>query len=140
MAYWLVKTEPEEYSFENLAAKERDLWDGVRNFKALKNLRSMQIGDLLFVYHTGKIKAIVGVAEVVSSAYPDPQENDERYVVIDIAARYFLGRPVTLKEIKENPAFIGWELIKQPRLSVMEVSPDHWQLVLDLAGKGKSAL
>lgn len=138
MAYWLVKTEPEEYSFEILRSKGRDVWNGVRNFKALKNIRSMQVYDLLFIYHTGKEKAIVGVAEAVSFPYQDPNEDDPRFVVIDVAPLYYLASPFTLKEVKENPAFLGWELINQPRLSVMGVIPEHWQLVHDLAGMGQS--
>ena len=116
MAYWLVKTEPNDYSYADLEKLDRDRWNGVRNFTALKNMRQMQIGDLVFVYHTGEEKAIVGVAEILAAAYPDPGEQDARYVVVDLAPRYRLWRPVTLKEIKAEPRFGDWELVRQSRL------------------------
>ncbi|AQS60542.1 ubiquinol-cytochrome C reductase [Desulforamulus ferrireducens] len=133
MAYWLAKTEPNCYSYADLARLSRDRWDGVRNFKALKYMRAMELGDLVFIYHTGKEKAIVGVAEVVATAYPDPEEQDPRYIVVDVSPRYPLDRPVTLKEIKANPVFGAWELVHQPRLSVMPVSEEHWTLIHHMA-------
>jgi len=133
LAYWLVKTEPNDYSYADLEKLGRDRWNGVRNFAALKNMRQMQIGDLVFVYHTGEEKAIVGVAEILAAAYPDPGEQDARYVVVDLAPRYHLGRPVTLKEIKAEPRFGDWELVRQSRLSVMPVTEAYWQLIQNLA-------
>ncbi|MDR3588531.1 MAG: EVE domain-containing protein [Negativicutes bacterium] len=133
MAYWLVKTEPNEYSYADLEKLGRDRWNGVRNFVALKHLRQMQPDDLVFVYHTGEEKAVVGVAEVAAAAYPDPAEQDPRYVVVDLIPRYRLERPVSLKEIKAEPRFGEWELVRQARLSVMPVSQAHWQLVRHLA-------
>ncbi len=133
MAYWLAKTEPESYSYNDLARLGRDRWNGVRNFKALKYMRAMQLGDLVFIYHTGKEKAIVGVAEVMATAYPDPEEQDPRYIVVDVAPRYLLDRPVTLREVKQNPVFGEWELVHQPRLSVMPVIEEHWDLVHQMA-------
>jgi len=129
MAYWLAKTEPESYSYADLERLGRDRWNGVKNFAALKHIGTMEPGDLVFIYHTGKEKAIVGVAEVVSSAYPDPTETDERFIVIDIEPRYRLDRPVTLKEIKLNTVFQEWALVRQSRLSVMPVTQEHWLLI-----------
>jgi predicted RNA-binding protein with PUA-like domain len=133
LAYWLVKTEPKEYSYADLERLGRDRWNGVRNFVALKHMRQMQTGDLVFVYHTGDEKAIVGVAEVLAAAYPNPADSDARYVVVDLAPRYRLARPVTLKEIKAEPRFGEWELVRQSRLSVMPVSEACWQLIQQLA-------
>lgn len=134
MAYWLVKTEPESYSYEDLATLGRDRWNGVRNFKAISYIRKMQPEDLVFVYHTGKEKAIIGIAKVISKPYPDPEENDERFLVVDLASQYRLNRPVTLKEIKATPEFAAWELVRLPRLSVMPVLPEHWSLVHAMSG------
>ena len=127
MAYWLMKTEPEEYGFHHLEQKERDVWDGVRNFTAIKNIRKMTPGDMAFIYHTGKQKSIVGVAEIVSSAYPAPGE--KKFFNVDVASRYRLPRPVSLAEIKSNPIFAGWELVRLPRLSVMPASREYWSEV-----------
>jgi predicted RNA-binding protein with PUA-like domain len=129
MAYWLAKTEPESFSYSDLEKLGRDRWNGVKNFAALKHISNMTPGDEIFIYHTGKEKAIVGVAEIVSSAYPDPNETDERLIVADVEPRYRLNRPVTLKEIKLNSIFQNWELVRQSRLSVMPVTPEHWELI-----------
>jgi predicted RNA-binding protein with PUA-like domain len=131
MNYWLLKTEPEDYSFTDLAKAETDTWDGVKNHQAQKNIRAMTPGDLVFIYHTGREKAVVGVGEVVSLPFADP--TDEKFTAVTIRARYQLSRPVTLAEIKETPQFAGWALVRQPRLSVMPVSQTQWQGVLDLA-------
>jgi predicted RNA-binding protein with PUA-like domain len=129
MAYWLAKTEPESFSYADLERLGQDRWNGVKNFAALKHMKNMELGDLVFIYHTGKEKAIVGVAEVVAKAYPDPNETDKRFIVVDVKPCYPLDRPVTLKEIKSNPLFQEWELVRQSRLSVMPVSEEHWQFI-----------
>lgn len=129
MAYWLAKTEPESFSYADLQQLGHDRWNGVKNFAALKHIKNMKPGDLLFIYHTGKEKAIVGVAEIVSPPYPDPNETDSRFIVVDVEPRYLLSRPVTLKEIKATTAFHSWELVRLSRLSVMPVTQEHWQLV-----------
>ncbi len=133
MAYWLAKTEPESFSYNDLEELGQDRWNGVKNFAALKHMKQMNLGDLVFIYHTGKEKAIIGVAEVVSQAYPDPNETDQRFVVVDVIPCYRLDRPVTLKEIKANPLFQEWELVRQSRLSVMPVTTEHWQFILTSA-------
>lgn len=135
MAYWLLKTEPDEYSYADLEKLGRDRWNGVRNFRALANMRRMAAGDQALIYHTGKEKAIVGIAEIIAPAYPDPAGGDKRFVVVDIAPRSRLPRPVTLAEIKADPAFAAWELVRLPRLSVMPVPPDHWRRLLAIANE-----
>ena len=131
MAYWLVKTEPEDYSYYDLAGVEADTWDGVRNRQAQKHLRTMMPGDLVFIYHTGKEKAVVGVAEVVAGPFPDP--TDQAFTAVSLRALYPLQRPVALREIKEAPRFAEWALVRQSRLSVMPVLSEYWQSVLDMA-------
>jgi predicted RNA-binding protein with PUA-like domain len=135
MSYWLAKTEPETFSYADLERLKKDMWDGVRNFTAAKHIKAMQPGDLILIYHSGKEKAIVGVAEAVSAPYPDPTSTDPRFVTIDVIPRYRLNRPVSLREIKARPEFAEWELVRQSRLSVMPVTASHWQLIMQLAGQ-----
>lgn len=131
MNYWLLKTEPEEYSFADLVAAGEDIWDGVRNPQAQKYLKAMSAGDAAFIYHTGSEKAIVGNAVITSAPLADPGDN--RYVAVKVKAGEPLPRAVTLKEIKADPAFSEWELVRLPRLSVMPVSADIRQKILMLA-------
>jgi predicted RNA-binding protein with PUA-like domain len=133
MAYWLAKTEPDTFNYADLERLGKDRWNGVRNFVALRHMRQMQPGDMVFIYHTGKEKAIVGIAEVVSLPYPDPESDDSRFIVVEFIPKRWLTRPVTLKEIKTSQAFADWELVTQSRLSVMPVSVDNWQKILVLA-------
>lgn len=133
MAYWLAKTEPDSFSYSDLVKLGKDKWNGVRNFIALRHMRQMQPGDLVFIYHTGKEKAIIGIAEVTSLPYPDPEAEDSRFIVVDIIPQRSLERPVTLKEIKTSQQFGDWELVTQSRLSVMPVSPENWQRILTIA-------
>lgn len=133
MARWLVKTEPHEYSFADLQEAGRDVWDGVKNNLALKHMRQMAPGDEVLVYHTGNVRAAVGVARVVSEPYPDPNESEDRWVVVDVEAVRALARPVSLKEVKSDPAFAEWELVRNSRLSVMPVPDDLWARLLSMA-------
>ena len=126
---WLLKTEPSAYSFGQLQRDGRTLWDGVKNPMALKHLREIRTGDQLFIYHTGDEKAVVGTATAVSDAYVDPK----RGPAVDIAPTAPLARPVTLAEIKADPRFKQWELVRLPRLSVMPVSAEHWRAIEQLA-------
>jgi len=130
--YWLVKTEPQEYSYADLEKRVRDVWDGVKNPVALKNLQDMRPGDPVFVYHTGNEKAVIGVARVVSLPYPDP--SGSALSVVELAPVYRLSRPVTLAEIKQDPAFEEWELVHLPRLSVMPVTQGYWDKIHAMAG------
>ncbi len=139
MNYWLVKTEPEEYSWDDLVAEKRCVWDGVKAPKALKNMSQMKPGDRLFIYHTGKERSIIGTGEVVSYPYPDPSENNPKLLVIEIGPLSKLNRPISLKEIKQIAAqgghFNKWDLVRLPRLSVMPVSQEDWNFVLELSNK-----
>ena len=124
---WLLKTEPGSYSYEDLEREGRAVWDGVSNPVALKNLRSMKEGDAVVVYHTGDERAAVGLAEVVRAAYPDPKAGDARQVVVDLAARGRLKRPVRLDEIKAMSVFSASPLVKQGRLSVVPLTAEQWK-------------
>lgn len=126
--YWILKTEPSAYSFDQLEADKRTTWDGVKNPVALKNLRSMRPGDEAMVYHTGDEKAIVGLAKIVSDPRPDPK--DPKLVVIDLAAGSRVKKPVTLAIIKADPVFKDLALVRQGRLSVVPVSADLWKRLL----------
>lgn len=132
MNYWLVKTEPDCYAYADLVRDRRTVWDGVSNAWALSFLRQMKKGDRVFVYHTGKEKQIVGIAEVVKEPYPDPSAEDEKLVVVDLKAVKALPRPVTLAEIKKDKRFADFELVKFSRLSVMPVTPERWRALLEL--------
>ena len=135
MPFWLLKTEPTVYSYDDLVAKNRDVWDGVANPAALKNMRSMTAGDLAFIYHTGDEKSVIGIAEVVKAAYPDPKGDSEKSVVIDLKPKTKLKHPVSLKTIKADSAFAGWDLVRLPRLSVMEVNKKMWDRIVHLSEK-----
>jgi predicted RNA-binding protein with PUA-like domain len=119
---WLLKTEPGTYSYDDLEREGRAVWDGVTNPVALKNLRAMKAGDRAFVYHTGDERAVVGRAEVVKTAYPDPRGDNDRLVVVDLKAAGRLARPVTLDEIKKLPVFADSPLVRQGRLSVVPLT------------------
>jgi predicted RNA-binding protein with PUA-like domain len=126
MAYWLFKEEPDHYSLENLFRDKRTVWAGVENNLALKHLRSVQKGDRVLYYHTGKEKAVVGVMEIVKGPYRDPTHDDARLVVVDVKPVRRLDRPVSLAEIKANPKFADFALVRISRLSVMPVTNEQW--------------
>ncbi len=131
---WLLKTEPNEYSYTDLEEENTAVWDGVKNALALKNMRAMLPEEEVFIYHTGKERRIVGLAKVASVAYPDPKLNDLKRVVIDIQAVRKLPETVTLSQIKQNEKFVGFDLLRLPRLSIVPVLPEHWHYLLELAG------
>jgi predicted RNA-binding protein with PUA-like domain len=132
LQYWLLKSEPDCFSYEDLLAKGREHWDGVRNYQARNNLSAMHIGDLCLFYHSVSEKAVVGIAEVASTAYPDPTTDDDRWGVVDVVPKKKLKRPVTLAEIKENPALQDMKLIRQSRLSVTPLTEDEFNEVLKM--------
>jgi predicted RNA-binding protein with PUA-like domain len=134
MAYWLLKTEPDCYAWDDLARDKSAVWDGITNALALKHIRTMKKGDLALVYHTGDERAAVGVAEVTSAPYADPKADDEKLVVVDVRLKQKLAQPVTLADIKADPAFAGWDLLRNGRLGVVPVPEPMWRRVLDLAG------
>ena len=132
--YWIVKTEPSTYSYDDLERQKTAVWDGVKNNLALKHLRQMKPGDRLLIYHTGDEKAVVGLAEVVSEPYPDPKQQDAKRTVVDLRALGRLPRPVPLAEIKKDRAFADLGLVRMGRLSVMPASADQFKRLLKLGG------
>ena len=132
---WLFKTEPTAYSFQQLQKDQKTVWDGVKNNLALKNLKEIKKGDPILVYHTGDEKAAVGIARAVSGAYPDPSKKDPKLLVVDIEAVKPLPRPVTLAEIKANSTLAKFDLVRLPRLSIMTVTEEQWNLIEGMAKK-----
>ena len=126
MAQWLVKEEPEHYSYDQLVKERKTVWAGVKNPLAQKHLRSIRKGDRIFYYHTGKEKAIVAIAAAASDAYPDPTDATQKSFVVDVAPVSALRRPVTLAEIKADRAFADFPLVRMSRLSVMPVTDAEW--------------
>jgi predicted RNA-binding protein with PUA-like domain len=135
MSYWIVKTEPSTYSYDDLASQKTAVWDGVKNNLALKYLRQMQPGDRVLVYHTGDEKAVVGVAQVTSQAYPDPKQKDPKLAVVDLKADDRLPRPVPLAEIKKDRVFADLGLVRIGRLSVMPASAEQFNRLLKLGAQ-----
>jgi len=133
MAYWIMKTEPESYSFQQLVAEKKARWDGVSNPVALRNMRAMHQGDEVMIYHTGKEKACIGLARVASEPYADPTDDSGRLFVIDITPVRELKRAVPLAEIKGTPELADLALVRQPRLSVMPATPAQWAKILAMA-------
>lgn len=134
MRYWLLKTEPDGYSYTDLERDSSTVWDGVSNHLALKHLRTMEIGDLVLIYHTGKERRVIGVAQVITQPYPDPKLDDTKRVVVQLRAVRRLPQPVTLTQIKQDEHFEGFDLLRLSRLSVVPVSESHWQRLLHLTG------
>ena len=132
MAYWLLKTEPQEYSYTDLEQQGRAVWNGVKNPLALKYLRTMQPQDEALIYHTGKERAVVGIAQILTLPYPDPALDEPKLVVVDIQAMRSLTSPVTLAKIKQSNNFKDFDLIRLPRLSVVPVADQYWQQILQL--------
>jgi predicted RNA-binding protein with PUA-like domain len=126
MAQWLVKEEPEHYSYDALVREGKTVWAGVKNPLAQKHLRAVRKGDRIFYYHTGKEKAVVAIARAASDAYPDPKDKEGKAVVVDVVPDKKLPRPVTLAEIKADPSFASFALVRMSRLSVMPVSDAEW--------------
>lgn len=135
MGRWLLKSEPDTYSFDDLVRDKETVWDGVSNPVALKNIRSMKKGDLAFFYHTGGVRAVIGVAEISSDPYPDPKAKNDKLVVVKIKHKKKLSREVSLDEIKADKVFAGWELLRIGRLSVVPVPAAMWDRVEKLSEK-----
>lgn len=149
MAYWLMKSEPDAYSIDDLEKDRVEPWDGIRNYQARNMIRDdMKIGDKAFFYHSScKVPAVVGIMTIASDAYPDPTQfdpkseyfdaespqHDPRWLLVDVAFERKLGRPITLKELKERPGLGNFRLIQRGnRLSIFPVSEEHWNTILDL--------
>jgi predicted RNA-binding protein with PUA-like domain len=132
MAYWLLKTEPENYSYFDLERDGSTVWDGVKNSLALKHLRTMLLGDLALIYHTGKERQVMGVAEIISQPYADPELNDTKRVVVDVRTLRRVSQILTLAQIKQDDKFTDFDLLRLPRLSVVPVSELYWQRLIEL--------
>ncbi len=133
-AYWLLKTDPDSYTFADLEREGKTIWDGVRNAAALKHLRAMRLGDVALIYHTGAERQAVGLAEITSAPYPNPQVGDPKLVVVDVRASRRLPHPITLAAIKADAFFADFALIRQGRLSVVPVSSAQWERLMQMAG------
>ena len=127
MAHWLLKTEPSTYSFEDLEREKETRWDGVRNAAALQHIRSMQPGDQAVIYHSGDVRAAVGLAQITAAPYADPEGDSEKWAVVDLRVAGRLAQPVELATIKADPLFAESPLLRISRLSVVPLTPDQFR-------------
>ena len=132
---WLVKQEPEDYSWDDLVRDKKTAWTGVRNFQARNNLRNMKTGDAILFYHSGKDKSVVGIAEVAKAAYPDPTAEADSWIAVDIKPVKPLAKPVSLADIRANAKLHDLLLVRQSRLSVMPVSTADFDEIVKMSGK-----
>ena len=135
MAYWLIKSEPFKYSWDQFEKDKKTFWDGVRNYAARNNLRSMKKGDLAFFYHSNEGVEIVGIAQVVKESYQDPTTTETAWLAVDFKPYKKLKKPVTLAAIKAEKKLANMALVKQGRLSVQPVTETEWAIVLQMAGE-----
>ena len=133
--YWLMKSELDVYPYAQLVADGTTHWDGVRNYQARNNLRDMQVGDLCLYYHSNEGKEVVGIAEVIKPPYQDPTTDNTQWVAVDVKPYKKLDKTVTLAQIKADPRLSDIGLIRQPRLSVISISEDHFNIILELANE-----
>ena len=133
MNYWLIKSEPNTWSWEDQVKEGVSMWDGVRNYQARNNLKKMKIKDLCFFYHSVKEKSIIGIVKVVKEYYPDPTDKTGKFVVVDVKPIKKLNHPVALYQIKEDKKLKNIALIKQSRLSVMPLSKTEWENILKIS-------
>lgn len=131
--YWLIKSEPHKYSWEQFEKDQLTFWDGVRNYLARNNLRGMKVGDLCMYYHSNEGKEVVGIAEVVRESYQDPTTDDQNWVVVDVKPVQKLKMPVSLATMKADPRLQGIELIRMSRLSVSKLKKDEFDIILSLS-------
>lgn len=135
MNYWLVKSEPFKYSWDAFEKDGKTTWDGVRNYAARNNLQAMKKGDKVFFYHSNEGLEIVGIAKIIKEAYQDPTTDEKAWVVVDIAPLKKLKKPVTLKQVKEEPALAAMALLRLSRLSVQPVLASEWKIIMTMAGE-----
>jgi predicted RNA-binding protein with PUA-like domain len=133
--YWLIKSEPFKYSWEQFETDKETFWDGVRNYQARNNLRDMQVGDLCLYYHSNEGKEVVGIAEVIKPSYQDPTTDNAQWVAVDVKPYKKFDKTVTLTQIKTDSRLSDIGLIRQPRLSVISISEDHFNIILELANE-----
>lgn len=135
MSYWLVKSEPAKYSWEQFVKDRQTIWDGVRNYSARIHLRAMKKGDEVFFYHSNEGMEIVGIAKVAKESYQDPTTNDEAWVAIDLKPVKKLEKPVTLSQVKADMRLSEMALVRLGRLSVQPVTEEEWNVVMELSGE-----
>jgi len=135
MAYWLVKSEPDVYSWDQLVKDKQTFWDGVRNYAARINLRGMKKGDEVLYYHSTGATEIVGIARVVKEAYQDPTTDDDAWVAVDLKPERKLKHPVTLAQVKADKRLTNMDLVRLGRLSVQTVKDGEWKIIMELAGE-----
>ncbi|NMM49478.1 EVE domain-containing protein [Marinigracilibium pacificum] len=133
MNYWIIKSEPEEYSFQDLVKEKKGVWSGVRNYQARNNLNNMKVGDKLLFYHSGKNAGIVAIAEVAKESYPDPTANDDKWTAVDVKPVEELNNKVTLKEIKNHDIMADSLLVRQSRLSVIPLNKEEYDFIINLS-------
>ncbi|MGD0541009.1 MAG: EVE domain-containing protein [Tepidisphaeraceae bacterium] len=133
MGSWVLKTEPDCYSWDDLVRDRRATWDGVANALALKHIRTMKKGDLALIYHTGDQRTALGIAQITSNPYADPKEADDRLVVVDLKPKRKLSRGITISDLRADPAFAGWDFLRISRLSVVPVPEKMWRRIIQLA-------
>ncbi len=133
MKYWLLKSEPDAWSWDNQVKEGASMWDGVRNYQARNNLKEMKKNDLCFFYHSVTERSIVGIVKVVKEYYPDPTDKTERFVAVDVKATTKLKNPVSLDQIKENNKLKNIALVKQSRLSVMPIKKTEWEILIKMS-------
>ncbi len=131
--YWLLKSEPNTWSWQDQKKVKKDMWDGVRNYQARNNLMKMKKGDLCFFYHSVNEKQIVGIVKVVKEHYPDPTDKSKKFVVVDVAKQKSLKYPVSLERIKNEKRLTHLSLIKQSRLSVMPIDKKSWEIIIKMS-------
>ncbi|MDP4285752.1 MAG: EVE domain-containing protein [Bacteroidota bacterium] len=135
MNYWLVKSEPSVYSWDQFEKEKKTFWNGVRNYTARNNLREMKKEDEVLYYHSNEGKEIVGIAKIVKESYQDPTTENINWVVVDLKPLKKLNTPVTLVQIKNEPKLANMELVKNSRLSVQKVTPAEWKLIMKMSGE-----
>jgi predicted RNA-binding protein with PUA-like domain len=133
MKYWLVKSEPEAFSWQQMKKEKNTSWDGVRNYQARNNLKEMKVGDFCFFYHSGKERAVVGIIKVVKESYLDPLDKTKKFVAVGMEFVRSLKNPVTLHEIKQQERLARLPLLKQSRLSVMPIEKSEWDYIIQLS-------
>ncbi len=131
--YWLLKSEPDAWSWDNQVKEGASMWDGVRNYQARNNLKEMKKNDLCFFYHSVTERSIIGIVKVIKEYYPDPTDKTDRFVVVDVKAIKKLKNPVSLDQIKENNKLKNIALVKQSRLSVMPLKKTEWDIIIKMS-------
>lgn len=137
--YWLMKSEPDVYGWDDLVRQKEGTWDGVRNYRARNNLAAMEVGDQAFFYHSNIGKEVVGIVTISQAGFPDPTDETGKWVAVKVKPGKKLKRPVTLAEIKAEPRLADSEIVRQSRLSVCEFTRAEWDVVLEMAGKPPAA-